>query len=88
MRHTTTAASARIKRVLVPFPENLLRQTDEAARQLSTNRSKLIRTAVQFFLERRKMAQLAKDLAAGYAANADFDRQVAEEFAHLDADNL
>jgi len=39
-------------------------------------------------LEKIKRAQLAKALAEGYEAHAEFDQGVSAEFAHLDAENF
>ena|SRR5579862_7107920 len=76
------------KKVIVEFSETLLKETEEAAAQLSTDRSKLIRWAVENYLERLKKAELEKALAEGYRTHAELDRQIAEEFAHSDAENL
>jgi metal-responsive CopG/Arc/MetJ family transcriptional regulator len=84
----TTASVTKTKKILVEFPEDLLRQAEEAASDLSTDRSKLIRSAVRVFLERRKRSQLAKALAEGYQAHAEFDRRVSAEFVHVDSENF
>jgi len=76
------------KKVIVEFPEDLLRRAEEVASELSTNRSELIRSAVEAYVLRRDAAALEKELAEGYRANADFDRQIAQEFAHVDAENI
>jgi metal-responsive CopG/Arc/MetJ family transcriptional regulator len=72
----------------VEFPVGLLKRTDQAAAQRSINRSQLIRRAVERLLDRLEHEQLAQELAAGYRANAAIDRQICEEFAHVDAENL
>jgi len=84
----TPTTATKTKRVLVEFPEDLLRQADEMANDLSTDRSKLIRNAVRAFVERKRRAELAKELAEGYRAYAEFDRHVSEEFAHVDVENF
>ena len=76
------------KKVIVEFPEDLLRRAEEAASELSTNRSELIRSAVEAYLKARAKAELEKELAEGYRANAGLDQQIAQEFAHLDAENI
>ena len=76
------------RKVIVEFPETLLKQTEEAASQLSTDRSKLIRSAVESYLERLKKTELEEALAEGYRTHGELDRQIAEEFAHLDNENL
>lgn len=87
MTKTPTAAT-KTKKILVEFPEDLLKQTEAVAIDLSTDRSKLIRTAVWAFLEKRKRAELAKELAEGYRTHADFDRGVSAEFVHVDSENF
>ena len=82
------SASVKTKKILVEFPEDLLQQADRAAKELSTNRSKLIRTALSSFLERRERARLAKALAEGYATHASFDRQAVAEFDDVDSENF
>jgi len=76
------------KKVIVEFSETLLKQTEEAASQLSTDRSKLIRSAVESYLARLKKTELEEALAEGYRTHGELDRQIAEEFAHLDNENL
>jgi metal-responsive CopG/Arc/MetJ family transcriptional regulator len=76
------------KKVIVEFSETLLKQTEEAASQLSTDRSKLIRSAVESYLEGLKKAELEEALAEGYRTHRELDRQIAEEFAPLDNENL
>jgi metal-responsive CopG/Arc/MetJ family transcriptional regulator len=82
------SASAKTRKILVEFPENLLQQAEQAAQDLSTDRSKLIRNAVHAFLERRERARVAKALAEGYATHAGFDRQAAAEFDDVDSENF
>ena len=82
------SAAVKTKKILVEFPEDLLQETEKAASDLATDRSKLIRRAVRGFLERRKRAQLAKELAEGYRAHAEFDRSVSAEFTHVDSENF
>jgi metal-responsive CopG/Arc/MetJ family transcriptional regulator len=76
------------KKVIIEFPEKLLKQTEEAASKLSTNRSELIRSLVEDYLAKRRREEFEKSLAEGYRAFADFDRRVAEEFAFSDDDTL
>jgi metal-responsive CopG/Arc/MetJ family transcriptional regulator len=85
-RRLGTASATR--KVIVEFSETLLKQTEEAASQLSTDRSKLIRSAVESYLERLKKTELEEALAEGYRTHAELDRQIAEEFAPLDNENL
>lgn len=81
-------AVATRKRVIVEFPITLLRRAEQAATQLSTNRSQLIRSAVERFLEALQKQKLEQELAAGYRANAALDRQICVEFANVDSENI
>jgi len=85
-RRLGTASATR--KVIVEFSETLLKETEEAASQLSTDRSKLIRSAVESYLARLKKEELEEALAEGYRTHAELDRHIAEEFAHLDNENL
>jgi len=85
-RRLSTASAT--KKVIVEFSETLLKQTEEAASQLSTDRSKLIRSAVESYLEGLKKTELEEALAEGYRTHAELDRQIAEEFAYSDTENL
>jgi metal-responsive CopG/Arc/MetJ family transcriptional regulator len=76
------------RKVIVEFSERLLRETEDAASQMSTDRSKLIRSAVESYLEQRKKAELEAALAEGYRIHAALDREIAAEFAHSDNENL
>jgi len=85
-RRLSTATAT--KKVIVEFSETLLKETEEAASQLSTDRSKLIRSAVESYLARLKKEELEEALAEGYRTHAELDRHVAEEFAYSDTENL
>jgi hypothetical protein len=89
---TTGAAVARQKtareRVLVEFPPALLRQTEEAASQLLIDRSKFIRAAVEEKVAKMLRDRFEQELAAAYAANAEFDLQLCEEFKHVDGEQV
>lgn len=85
-RGVRSMAATATKKVLVEFPEKLLEETEKTAHDLSTNRSEFIRSAVRDKLKRLERKRLEQELAEGYRANATFDRQLAEEFDHADAD--
>ncbi len=78
----------RKERLLVEFPESLLKRADEAARELNKNRSDLIRTAVEELLQGMAAKRLELELAAAYSANAQMNVELAEEFAHVDSEGL
>lgn len=83
-----TVVRARKERVLVEFPEDLLRRADEAAREMAKNRSELIRTAVEQLLEKKEAQRFDLELAAGYKANAQLSAEIAEEFIHVDQEGF
>ena len=82
--HSSTAT----KKVIVEFPEDLVKRTEVAASKLFTDRSKLIRSAVEEFLSVQLRDELEQSLAAGYVANAELDRKICQEFAYVDSENL
>jgi metal-responsive CopG/Arc/MetJ family transcriptional regulator len=83
-----TRSRARKERVLVEFPESLLKRADEAARKLEKNRSELIRTAVEQMLAEMETKRFESELAAAYAANAKLSLKIVEEFAHVDREGF
>ena len=86
IRATAARHGSMAVKVAVDFPAPLYRETERAVRELSMNRSHLIRHAVERFLVDLHKERLEKELAAGYQAN---DRQIsrsAEEFAYLESD--
>ena len=85
-RRRTTSAGR--ERVLIEFPTGLLQRATEAATTMEKNRSELIRTAVEKYLEEMKKQRFEAELAAGYAANAERNLELAEEFAHVDRESF
>jgi metal-responsive CopG/Arc/MetJ family transcriptional regulator len=79
---------ARKERVLIEFPESLLKRTDDAARRMGKNRSELIRTAVEEMLEKIETKRFELELAAAYTANAQVSREIMEEFVHVDSEGF
>ena len=84
----TAASRPRKERVLVEFPEALLRRADEAARSLEKNRSELIRTAVEQLLGDMETKRFESELAAAYKANSRLSVEIAEEFTHVDREGF
>jgi metal-responsive CopG/Arc/MetJ family transcriptional regulator len=66
------------------FPATLLRETERAAAEIGATRSKLIRCAVERYLEAVQRKGLEQELAAGYVANSALDRRIGEEFSAAD----
>jgi metal-responsive CopG/Arc/MetJ family transcriptional regulator len=75
-------------KVIVEFPADLLERAERAASELATNRSRLIRLAVEQFLQSLQRRELERQLAEGYRANAAMDREICQEFAYVDAENI
>jgi metal-responsive CopG/Arc/MetJ family transcriptional regulator len=73
-------------KVAIDFPAPLFRETERAAHELSTNRSQLIRSAVEMFLRQRNRERLERAIAESFQANRDLDRQLVDEFRHVDVD--
>ena len=80
------AAGRAGRKVIVEFPAALYAETERATEQLSINRSTLIRSAVQEFLDKWHREELEKELAEGYVANAREARETAEAFSHVDSE--
>src|ERR1017187_8517737 len=72
------------RKVVVDFPEPLFEQTERAATELAMNRSALLRSPVERYLEALHRKRLEEELAAGYVANAELDRRIAAEFSSVD----
>jgi metal-responsive CopG/Arc/MetJ family transcriptional regulator len=74
------------KKVVIDFPERLFRETEEAVVALQTNRSNLIRLAVETYLDQLRRTKLEQELAEGYRANASQARGIAEELSLFETD--
>ena len=82
------AANSATKKVIVEFPADLLQRAELAASQMSTDRSKLIRCAVEVFVNKSEKQRIEQELAEGYTANDEANRRIYREFAHVDSENL
>jgi metal-responsive CopG/Arc/MetJ family transcriptional regulator len=78
------AGASGARKVVIDFPEPLFERTQRAAAELDVNRSALVRSAVEQYLEALHRRKLDEELAAGYVANAELDRRVAAEFSAAD----
>jgi metal-responsive CopG/Arc/MetJ family transcriptional regulator len=78
------AATAGSRKVVVNFPASLFGETERVATEIGTSRSKLIRCAVEQYLEALQRKRLEQELAAGYVANSALDRRIGEEFSAVD----
>jgi metal-responsive CopG/Arc/MetJ family transcriptional regulator len=80
----SSAGAAASRRVVVKFPAELSAETERVAAETGTSRSKLIRCAVEQYLEALQRKRLEQKLAAGYVANSGLDRRIGEEFSAID----
>ncbi len=90
-RHRVLATAAKQAsessvKIAIDFPAPLFHETEQAVHELSTTRSSLIRTAVEVFLRARQREKLEREIAESLSANAESDRQLMNEFKHVDAD--
>lgn len=84
-RVPATATAKQARKIAVDFPAPLFQETERAVHELSMNRSTLIRSAVEMYLRVWRREKLERQIAESFAANAEFDRQLVEDFAHVDA---
>lgn len=84
----TRLAARRKERVLIEFPSTLLKRADEVARNLETNRSDLIRNAVERLLDEMEAKEFEQELAKAYAANAEMNRALVTEFSVVDQEGF
>ncbi|HTP36679.1 MAG TPA: ribbon-helix-helix protein, CopG family [Candidatus Acidoferrales bacterium] len=80
------AVATAFKRVVVHFPTPLLDRTERVVAELDTNRSELIRVAVEQYLEVLQRAEIEKALAEGYVANAQKHRQSCADWMQAESD--
>ncbi len=73
-------------KVMIVMPDELLEETDIEARKESRNRSQVIRTALQEYLERRKRQEVREDMIEGYRVRAQEDLDLMREFEAADAE--
>jgi CopG family transcriptional regulator/antitoxin EndoAI len=76
--------TASTKRVMFTLPSSLLEQVDEEVEKLETNRSSLIREALEYFMADRRRRELREALKEGYLYHAERDQRICEEFAYSD----
>jgi metal-responsive CopG/Arc/MetJ family transcriptional regulator len=79
---------AKKERILVEFPSGLIARADQAARQMDKNRSELIRTAVEKLLDETESAEFNRELAEAYAANAERNLALTQEFSEVDREGF
>jgi metal-responsive CopG/Arc/MetJ family transcriptional regulator len=84
----TMAARTSPRKIIVEFPPELFSRMDHMREEVSVNRSAFIRSAVEHYIRALERRKLEKELAEGYAANAELDAEITREFAHVDAEHL
>ena len=75
------------RKVVTDFPASLFQRTERAAHELSMNRSRLIRLAVETFLRQMDREQLERAVAESLTANIEMNAQLMEEFKYVDAES-
>jgi metal-responsive CopG/Arc/MetJ family transcriptional regulator len=85
-RRKMAAATVAVKKVVADFPAPLFHEAEQAARELSMNRSSFIRCAVETFLRNRQKEKLEKAIAESFLANAGLEVQLMDEFKHTDSE--
>jgi metal-responsive CopG/Arc/MetJ family transcriptional regulator len=73
-----------MQRVIVTMPPSLLTQVEEVAAKLNFSRSRLIREALEQYVETQRRQELRELLKEGYVVNAERDLRICEEFAAAD----
>jgi CopG family transcriptional regulator/antitoxin EndoAI len=68
------------KRVMFTLPSALLQEVDETVEKMETNRSSLIRKALECFLEEQRRQELRDLLKEGYLYRAQESLELAEDF--------
>jgi metal-responsive CopG/Arc/MetJ family transcriptional regulator len=76
------------RKVIVELSASLYTETEKATAQLSINRSTLIRSALEEYLDKLRKKELESELAEGYIANASHAHETAEAFSHVDLEVL
>ena len=77
-------ADSAMARVIVTMPPALLARVERLTARLGFSRSRLIREALEQYLEAQRRQELRELLKEGYAVNAERDRRVCEELAAAD----
>lgn len=72
---------ARMKRVVVGFPEDILEGIDHIVVETNKSRSLFIREACHFYMEKVKQENMRERMKAGYLEMAEINRLLAEEIA-------
>jgi len=75
-----------MQRVMVTLPPDLVTAVSQVTQRQDSNRSELIRKALEFYLDELKRQELAEQMKEGYLINAERDLRICNEFAYADAE--
>jgi metal-responsive CopG/Arc/MetJ family transcriptional regulator len=64
------------KKITVDIPQSLYKRTEEVLKERHISTSELVREAMEQYLDAIWQKKLADQLAEGYIANAELDRQI------------
>lgn len=70
------------------FPVTLISRFNAINGELGMDFSAFVRVAIEEKIKQLEKTKLDKELAEGYAANADLDRTTCEEFKFVDGENI
>jgi CopG family transcriptional regulator/antitoxin EndoAI len=73
------------KKILISIPDNLLREVDNIVSNEKTNRSMLVREAMDFYIKEKHKIELRERMKSGYEEMAEINLGLAEDY--LSADN-
>jgi len=76
------------RKLLIEIPGALLARAQRLAVERGTDRSKLIRAALEDFVAKAEQTKLEQAMAESYAANAEMDKQMCDEFGVVDRETL
>lgn len=74
-----------MERVMITLPQELVEAVDDCARRLATKRSRVVRQALQEWLERQRRSEFEALLAEGYQEMAGELAAIAADFEPLQA---
>jgi metal-responsive CopG/Arc/MetJ family transcriptional regulator len=81
-------AETKMVRKNINFPEEMLSKASDICRELKMSFSKFIRKAAAEFILNAEKARLENELREGYKLKAELNRRTAEDFKHIDGENI
>jgi len=70
------------------FPEKLISRFNAVNAELGMDFSTFVRTDLEEKIKHLEKLKLEKELAEGYAANANLDRATCDDFKFVDGENI